>query len=277
MTIGDNLLIVEDDDDWSAIYRRAARSEGLTTVRVAKDLSQLDDALREMTFAVALVDIGLDVADDRNVDGLLALERVRKLGDDTSLIVVTGRSGRDVLPITRDALKKYEAFDAISKVPVEPDELRRLIKAGLEEYRRVVSRKGPRVSEVLRGTTPATIWNWKMLRELQIRGGITALYDLLEKLVSDFLPVLKPQRDEVVTIDSDRSLAHGELWSRAYGHGVVVCFGDQHEVRRLLDGLSAGTAVVGGHKPSEVLNDKLVGSMRGLVLAVPALQRDYFV
>jgi ActR/RegA family two-component response regulator len=117
MTIGDNLLIVEDDDDWSAIYRRAARSEGLTTVRVAKDLSQLDDALREMTFAVALVDIGLDVADDRNVDGLLALERVRKLGDDTSLIVVTGRSGRDVLPITRDALKKYEAFDAIGLDP----------------------------------------------------------------------------------------------------------------------------------------------------------------
>lgn len=36
VTTINNVLIVEDEDDWCAIYERTARREGVSTIKVAK-------------------------------------------------------------------------------------------------------------------------------------------------------------------------------------------------------------------------------------------------
>src|SRR5215468_432306 len=105
MQITENVLIVDDEEDWCQIYERAARRQGLSVIEVARNLQQARALLDTMAYAVAFVDIGLDVADDRNIDGLRVMETIRELGDETSILVVTGRIGADVVPITRDAIK----------------------------------------------------------------------------------------------------------------------------------------------------------------------------
>ncbi|MGH3615540.1 MAG: response regulator [Pseudonocardia sp.] len=277
MITSESVLIVEDEDDWSAIYQRAAHREGVQTVRIAKNLAQAEDLLSKMSFAVAFVDIGLDVDDDRNVDGLRAMERVRAIGDETSLIVITGRSGRDVLPITRDAIKKYRAFDAISKVPVEPNDLRRLLTEGLLEYRRVAALSRPRVADVLRGGTQSGIWDDRMLRALPIKGGVRAFYELLERLFAEFLPVVSRESDSVVNLQAGRALALGEFWSRARGVAVLVCFGDGGEVDALTDEVEAGRMALDRYHSAELLNESSLGSLRGVVLALPEEPREGFM
>ena len=97
MKIDGNALVVEDEDSWSEVYARAARKVGLNQITITDTYEKAARAIDETRFAVAIVDIGLSVDDDRNVDGLHVMEKIRAIGDETSIIVVTGRSGRDVV------------------------------------------------------------------------------------------------------------------------------------------------------------------------------------
>lgn len=157
---------------------------------MAHSLAKAQTLIDAMKFAVAFVDIGLDIDDDRNIDGLRVMEKIRSVGDETSIIVVTGRSGRDVLPITRDAIKKYDAFDAVGKVPIEPSDIRRLVRGGLEAYAQVSSTMRTRVNDVLRGDVPGLEWDDRMLNAIKIAGGASGLYKFLDSLVKNFLPLV---------------------------------------------------------------------------------------
>ena len=117
-------LVVEDERSWSEVYERALWRVGVDRVEVADTYQSAATAIDAMRFAVAVVDIGLAVDDDRNVDGLRVMEKIRVVGDPTSIIVVTGRSGRDVVPIIRDSIKKFGAYDTIAKNTLVPAELR---------------------------------------------------------------------------------------------------------------------------------------------------------
>lgn len=75
MTLKDNVLLVEDERRWSEIYERAVRRVGFESVRAVTTFSDAEQAVDSMRFAVAVVDIGLHVDDDRNVDGLRVMGR----------------------------------------------------------------------------------------------------------------------------------------------------------------------------------------------------------
>ena len=66
-------MIVEDEDEWSGAYERASLSSENHTVRIAKDLVSAKRLIEATQFAVAFVDVGLDINDDRYVDGLRVL------------------------------------------------------------------------------------------------------------------------------------------------------------------------------------------------------------
>src|SRR6202012_1385288 len=108
---------------WSDIYERMVRQAGLTNITVTDNFEDAERAIDSMRFAVALVDIGLRVDDDRNIDGLRGMEKIRAAGGRTSIIVITGRSGRDVVPIIRDSIKKYSAYDTLAKSSLLPADL----------------------------------------------------------------------------------------------------------------------------------------------------------
>jgi ActR/RegA family two-component response regulator len=273
VTVTDNVLIVEDEVDWCAIYERAARRHGISTVRIAHDLAGAETLLDEMKFSVAFVDIGLDVYDDRNIDGLRVMEKIRSLQDETSIIVVTGRSGRDVLPIARDALKKYDAFDTVGKVPLEPADISRLLVDGLAAYQKGAGRPAP-VNETLAGARTPWEWDDQMLRATGIDGGSTALYRFLERLFGRFLPVVAPIDDAGVTVDAAAAVAHGEYWSRGVGGAVAVLFGPDDAMAAVTKDAEDGREVVGSYPVGPLLNEASAGTVRGAVYALTERRRD---
>lgn len=129
-----SLLIVEDDEEWCAIYADMATREGVGTVKTATNLAGAVELVDQIRFSFAIIDIGLDTAEDYNADGMKVLQRIRSLGDETSLIVVTGRSGVDVLPLTRDAIMKYQVLDIVGKMKVVPQDIREAIHRGVEAF-----------------------------------------------------------------------------------------------------------------------------------------------
>jgi CheY-like chemotaxis protein len=274
-----NVLIVEDEDDWCAIYERTARREGFSTIRVAKTFKEAERLIQSMQFAVAFIDVGLDVGDDRNIDGLRVMEKIQEVGDGTSIIVVTGRSGRDVLPITRDAIKKYHAYDAVAKAQLEPSELRRLLEGGMKVYKKAASSPLPAVYHVLRGSVPLWKWDNQVLRCTRIEGGVDVLYRFLESLFARFLPVIASEEGGAVRVNEVSGLAYGVFWSRALGDAVAICFGPDQEVNKAIDAAQSGGVVLSDVEikaARAVLHEASAGAVRGVVFALSDAKRENF-
>jgi ActR/RegA family two-component response regulator len=272
----DSVLIVEDEGDWCAIYERSAQRQGVSTIRVAKSLVEAELLLDAMSFAVAFVDIGLDARDDRNVDGLRVMERIRALGDETSIIVVTGRSGRDVLDITRDAIRKYGVFEIVGKVPIEPGDIDALLQRGLKEFRSAAINREPRVHEVLQGGLPGWSWDDQVLRATRIAGGVSTLYGFLDNLFAQFLPVVARKDGDHVQVDSATEVAYGEYWSRAMGKGILLCFGDEEHMKRVTEGAAPGGTILSRFHVDEVLDEREAGGVVGTVFALTDAPRQSF-
>lgn len=277
MTTTNNVLIVEDEDDWCAIYERTARREGVSTIKVAKTFSEAERLIDAMEFAVAFVDVGLDVDDDQNVDGLRVMEKIRSTGDETSIIVITGRSGRDVLPITRDAIIKYHAYDTVGKVPrLEPSDLRRLMQEGMQAYKQAASSARPTAHQVLRGDIPAWKWDDQIMRFTQIKGDVMALYDFLERLFLQFLPVIAWGEGQAVRVHDTSRIAYGVFWSRGVGDGVAVCFGADQDINKAIEAAQSSGSLVGDVPVGAVLHTASAGAVHGAVFALNGAKRESF-
>jgi CheY-like chemotaxis protein len=228
--IHENVLIVEDEEEWRGIYARAVGAQGSRqTVKVATDLASAERLIDAAKFAVAFVDIGLDVADDGNVDGVRVMEKIRATDKDTSIVVVTGRSGQDVLQITRDAIKKYGAYDTVGKSTVRPSDIRRLLEGGLEAYRSVAAPGRMAARDALSGDANPNVWDDRVTRAIGYKGDTGAFYGFLGKLYGEYLPFV-PRRDGDRTIvDQERKLVYGGYWSRAIAAAVAICVGASDE------------------------------------------------
>jgi ActR/RegA family two-component response regulator len=270
-----NLLIVEDNKAWCDSYARAASREGFDSIKIAEDLTHARRFIDEMQFAVAFIDIALNGADDRNIDGIQVMEKIREAGDPTSIVVVTGRSGLDVLPITRDAIKKYGAFDIVLKMAIEPQDIRRLLGTGLEAYRQESAAEEATPVDALRGVEPARFWEDQMLRGIRVRDGVTGLKKFLGQLLGQYLPMLPPRNNEPVSVDSATGLAHGALWSRGSGQAVAIVFGDdavqEESLRPGSDGL-----LLGKYRVGSLLKSSSAHGLSGAVFELRDSSRELF-
>ncbi len=77
MAVSANALVVDDEPSWSEVYQRALWRVGVDRVEVTDTYEGAATAIDAMRFAVAIVDIGLAVDDDTNVDGLRVMEKIR--------------------------------------------------------------------------------------------------------------------------------------------------------------------------------------------------------
>jgi ActR/RegA family two-component response regulator len=261
-----NVLIVEDDEEWCGIYRRAVEREiSNPAVRVARDLVSASRLIDLMKFAVAFVDVGLDTEDDHNVDGLLVMEKIRSMSDETSLVVVTGRSAQDVLPITRDAIMKYGAYDTVAKNRVDPRTIRDLAAGGLAAYRKA-SAAGPRAArEALRGATHPMFWDDDVMRATKFRGSAGNLYAFLNELLREFLPIAATPEGAAAEIDSSANVVHGSYWSRAAGAEVIVCFGALNDLDRLVAEANGGRKLLGQYSGGQLVKELTGYGMKGTV------------
>jgi CheY-like chemotaxis protein len=273
MAINGNVLVVEDENSWSDVYARAVRRVGLDQVVVTDKYEGAASAIDAMRFAVAVVDIGLRVDDDTNIDGLRVMEKIRALGDGTSIIVVTGRSGRDVVPIIRDSIKRYDAFDTIAKSTFEPAALRSLIKGGLDEYKRGLGDDKKRLYAALRGGTDPLVWDDRMLRGIPVSGGARELYRLIEGLLDPFVPLVPGDHGGVSILDD---VACGAFWSRGTGEPVVTCFGAGKRIDTVTEATAESGVLLDRHPVAEIVGRNSTNSLKGVVYRLADKQRSDF-
>jgi ActR/RegA family two-component response regulator len=246
LTVAQNFLIVEDNAQWCDEYVRAATREGFETIKIAKNLPEAEGLIDDMQFAVAFVDIGLNEKDDQNIDGLRVMDRIRRRDDKTSIVVVTGRSGRDVLPITRDAIVKYGAHEIVGKTDIEPQDIRRLLKSGLEAFQGSMSTTGKTARQALRGDLRSWEWDDQMLKAIQVESGVQGLYDFLDELIVEFVPLVDSKSSKGVSVDPETGIAHGDFWSRSVGRAIAICYGSQQQVANQIEmAKSQGTLLEG--------------------------------
>jgi CheY-like chemotaxis protein len=271
-----NLLIVEDEPEWCDIYARAAERQGVREVKVAEDFPQAADLIDQMQFGVAIIDIGLDVTDDRNIDGLRVMEKIRSLKDETSILVVTGRAGADVLPITRDSITIYNAHIK-GKTEITPGGIGEELKTGLESFEKKNSVTAASVQSVLKGDLD--VWQWEdlMMRETGVHGGIQGLQALLDGLVSEFLPLIPEKPGAAVAKDEAASVLNGSYWSRAIGAPVVLVFGDTAHVEAAVAPAKSGQPLLGRYDAGSVLREVSTHGASGAVFALNGERRSSFV
>jgi CheY-like chemotaxis protein len=223
---GENVLIVEDEEEWRGIFSRAVNAEASRPkIKVASDRSSAEQLIEAAKFALAIVDIGLDVSDDRNVDGLHVMEKIRATGDETSILVVTGRSGQDALRIARDALKKYGAYDTVGKSSVEPADIRKLLRHGFDAYRSAMAPRRTDARDAIRGNTAPMNWDDQVTRAISFDGDVTKFYGFLDGLFGEYLPLVPGLPGESINIDPAARFVSGEFWSRGIAAAVFICFG----------------------------------------------------
>lgn len=270
MPIG-NVLVVEDEPEWQGIYARNARPLHDGILRTAKDLVEATEAIDEMAFAIAFVDIRLDENDDQNTDGLKVLERLRRSGDHTSAVMLTGHG---TVGITRDALKEYDAYEALEKGDVDPQQIQEIVVKGTEERNNVARVEDLEAPAVLRGGREVWDWDTEMLQATGGKGGADALYRHIDYLASPFLPLVDGSEDDRMRVDEQSQLALGTFWSRAVGEAVLIAFGQTEAM--------AGARQNGrlhdhfGQSTERVLREREKGDLAGLVASLPDRERSSF-
>jgi CheY-like chemotaxis protein len=274
---GGNILIVEDDAEWREIYKDAVKDHAPDlTVMTAESRAAAERLIDAAKFAVAFVDISLDALDGSNADGLEVMQKIRKTGDETSIIVVTGRGGQDALSIARDAIKEYGAYDTVAKMTTDPEQLGKLLAGGLQAYRKAAATVRTAVRDALRGATLDMSWDDQVTRAIGFRGGVQRFYGFLNELMGGQLPIVSRSDGQPVTIDPGLSLVHGDYWSRGTAAAAVVCFGAAAQFDKAIDGARADDVLLGQYQvgePVAVLDDH---GIKGAVFPLPGARREDF-
>jgi ActR/RegA family two-component response regulator len=270
-----NLLIVEDDVEWRDAYNRTAAKSGAFRVRIAEDLRSAKTLIDEIQFAVAFIDIGLDVNDDKNVDGLRVMEKIRSVDEATSIVVVTGRSGRDVMPITKDALRRYNAVDIVAKPETAPGEIHKLLLSGLEEFEKRLE-AAPAGHESLRGDMEQSFWDDEMLRVTRAKGGVPDFYRFIDRLLGSFTPLIPGRAGVALRSDAATQLVHGAYWSRAIGQAIVVCFGADDKLAEPVGAAKTAKVLLEKYPVGEILAEHSAHGLSGVVFALCEASRDQF-
>lgn len=270
-----NLLFVEDDEEWRDIYGRIAARSGLFRVKFAENLRSAKSLIDEMQFAVVLIDVGLDIGDDQNVDGMRVMEKIRSIDDPSSIVVVTGRSGRDVMPIARNALKRFNAIDIVQKSVVDPIAIKNLLQSGLEEYEKQLEARSPGRA-LVPGGMEKLFWEDEMLRVTGAKGGAPHFNCFIDRLIADFIPLVPVERGAVLHGDTATGLVHGAYWSRAIGDAIAVCFGTEAKLAAPVAEAKHCQKLLDKYPVDDVLTEQTLRGLSGAVFSLCGASRNQF-
>jgi hypothetical protein len=140
----------------------------------------------------------------------------------------------------------------------------------------VSSTMQPPAYEVLRGDLPGLEWDDRMLNATKIRGGVRTLYQLVDGLVKNFLPLVARHKGEHVAFDPATGVACATYWSRAIGDAVAICFGGTADMERVLDDTRSTGTLLGKYEVESQLEESSMGGVTGVVLSLKAELRENF-
>jgi CheY-like chemotaxis protein len=270
------VLIVEDDDAWTGILTRAARRAGVSDIVDCENLPAARDALRKARFDVAILDIGLDPADDLNQDGVKVLEAIREVDTgSTRCVLVTGWQGGDRLALTSAAQERFGVDWAFMKEKYDAHALIAKVTELIEQA--AATRLGKTPMENLGADVDPYLFQDRLLDALSpSHGGVQTVFRLVSRLLGPVIPLIAQHPDRPMEMQP-RDMAVGLYWSRALSAAVAVAFGratawpdDDSElpeaVRRL---------VPRGVQP-ELIETTREHNTQGRLYELPGIDRDEF-
>ena len=204
------------------------------------------------------------------------MAKIRGADDKTSIVVVTGRSGRDVLPLTRDVLRKYDAYEIVGKPEIEPRDITGFLRDGLEAFREKEATAGVKVHNVLRGNLSRQMWDDNVLEAMKARGGAQGLYAFLDEMLAHFLPLVPRTTGEGLDIDAATGVAHGSYWSRSVGRPIVIFFAEADRAASELDIARSQGTLLSRYQVDEVLKEHTGHGLGGAVFALKGKERGAF-
>lgn len=237
-------LIVEDIETWVKILSRAARRAGISEIVTCESLDGVKDALRDARFDVAILDIGLDPADDLNKDGIKALEVIRDVdGGGTRCVLVTGWQGGDRLAVLSEVQDKYGVDWAFMKEKYDSHALIEKLTELLEQAASSRADKTPMAN--LGADADPFVFQHRLLEAIAPHGvGVQTLYSLVSRLLRAAIPIVAMHPESPIEQGAD-GISVGLYWSRSLATAVAVGLGPAaawpedesvvpHSLRRLL-------------------------------------------
>jgi CheY-like chemotaxis protein len=233
-----NILVVDDSPSWCSIYEEAL-ADGECCVRIATNLVSALDALNQMFFHVAIVDIRLDMNDRYNAEGLDVLQRIWELNEGTFAIVSSGHATVDMLP----SFRAYGIFDFVAKAELSPADLARQYKSAAF-IRGAIDKAGSLTDSLSRIqqavvearhiaankqwlVSPFRVFRGFSSKDMQtsLKGaGTLELRPFLGQLCRPLFPWLHGQQTaQLIKDGAGNDLAiEGYAWSRAFGKPMVI-------------------------------------------------------
>lgn len=268
-------LVVEDVESWASILSRAARRAGVSEVIACENLQAARSALRRARFDVAILDVGLDEADDLNDDGIKVLDAIREVdGGSTRCVLVTGWQGGDRLALQSHAQDRYGVDWAFMKEKYDAHALIAKLTELLE--RAAASRIGKTPMENLGADMEPFLFQGQLLDALGPHGGVQTVYTLVARLLSAAVPVVARQPGRPMETGADKVTA-GLYWSRALSTAVAVGLApaaawpeDESVIPPGLLRLAAG-----GGTP-ELIDSTRERNIQGRLWEIPGIDRDEF-
>ena len=271
------VLVVEDIDTWVYMLSRAARRAGASEVVVCGNLQAVRDALRSYRFDVAILDIGLDPDDDRNADGVKALEAIREAdGSTTRCILVTGWQGGDRMDLQSSAHHDYGVDWAYMKEKFEAHAVINKLTEMLEQTHELrIHHLAP--IDNLCATMGRSRLEAQLLSTLSPTGGIQTIYSLASRLLGPVIPVVAMHPSIPMEIGSDGAYV-GLYWSRVLATAVAVGLAStaqwQEDEGLIPAGLVRQLPV--GVQP-ELIEHVRERNVQGLLWELPGIGRDEFL
>lgn len=266
---------MEDVESWVSILSRAVRRAGISEIVTCENLQAARDALRKARFDVAILDIGLDEADDLNKDGVKVLEAIREVDTaSTRCVLVTGWQGGDRLALASDAQDKFGVDFAFMKEKYDAHALIEKLAELLEQA--AASRLDKTPMENLGASTEPFVFETDLLRALAPHGGVQTIYTLVSRLLSGAIPIVAQYPGRPLEIWPGE-VSVGLYWSRALSTAVAVGLGpaaawsdDRSVVPARLRELLPDDVV------PELIDRTRERNIQGRLYELPGIDRDKF-
>lgn len=212
------VLILEDVGTARRAFKRYLELKGFQ-VWEAESPEEADALMRNLTFHVACVDLGMNEEDPSDFRGQEVLKQFADAKEGTRLIVVSKRRGERAHEITIKAYEDYAIARYLKKGQFSPDDYIKAVtneasKARLGIYRHHETA----ISALFEGLNDA-IWVDRALRALAAKGGPVVVENAIERLVVPVSP-LRPLKNTAdgALVNSDGAVIR--FWSKALGAGV---------------------------------------------------------
>jgi DNA-binding NtrC family response regulator len=106
-----HILIVDDQQNWRDVLSALLQSQH--TVQTASSFEEAKQAIVELTFDVAILDVRLIDQDRFNVEGLNLLKMIKETKPGTGVVILTGYPGS----VKKGIVDEYKADKFVFKVP----------------------------------------------------------------------------------------------------------------------------------------------------------------